>query len=112
MQLPLIIIVWFAPMAKQTQLPFLSSSITTKSAFDYIVIFRVHIKFQLIREHVFILQLLIILADIHESFLCNINRKRKKRLQSFIIFVKTQFHVSIKTIRVDNGLEFSMKEYF
>jgi len=36
----------------------------------------------------------------------------RNHIINFTLYVETQFHTKIKTIRIDNGLEFSMHAFF
>ena len=102
------------PMAKQTRLPFPSSSKST------------HVPFELIHcdiwgphkvpTHLGARFFLTIVDDFTRCtwvFLMQHKSETQNLLKYFITFARTQFHASVKTIRVDNGAEFlSMQNFF
>jgi len=77
------------------------------------VTFGVLIKPQLILENVFFLTILDGYTRCTWLFIMNHKSETQHLLESFITFAQNQFQASIKTIRVDNGLEFiSMCNFF
>ena len=102
-----IIIVVFVPkLNRQVTLTFNHNKISFSILIYCIVTFGVLIKPQLILENVFSI------LDVLGYFLWITSLKPKHLLESFITFAQNQFQ-AIKTIRVDNGLEFiSMRNFF
>lgn len=102
------------PLAKQTRLPFSLSSISTHAPF---VLLHCDIWGPYkIPTHSGARFFLTIVDDFSRCtwvFLMSKKSETQNLLQSFITFAHTQFHTTVKTIRVDNGSEFlSMRGYF
>ena len=75
--------------------------------------FGVLIKPQLILENVFFFTIVDDYTKRTRLFLMNHKSETQHLLESFITFAQNQFQASIKTIRVDNELEFvSMRNFF
>ena len=94
-------------MAKQTRLPFPSSSISTHAPFELL-----HCDVlgpHKVPTHTGARFFLTIVDDFTRCtwvFLMQHKSETHKLLQTFITFAQTQFHALIKIIRVDNGSEF------
>ncbi|CAL8992943.1 unnamed protein product [Prunus brigantina] len=103
----------FCPLAKQTRLPFSSSSIKSIAPFDLIHcdIWGPH-KFA---SHSGARYFLTIVDDFSRTtwiYLMKLKSETQNLLKSFFSFVSTQFNKQIKAIRVDNGAEFSSLQTF
>ena len=102
------------PKVKQTRLPFPLSTIKSHSPFNLLHcdIWGPHKTPTHFGKRFF----LTIVDDYTRCtwlFLMNHKSKTQHLLESFITFAQNQFQASIKTIRVDNGLEFiSMYDFF
>ena len=102
------------PKAKQTRLLFPLSTKKSHSPFNLLHCdIWVLIKPQLILENVFFLTIVDDYTRCTWLFLMNHKSKTQHILESFITFAQNQFQISIKTIRVDNGLKFiSLYDFF
>ena len=96
------------PMAKQTRVPFSNSSISTHFPFDLIHcdIWGPH-KTPTHSGDRFFLTIVDDFTRCTWVFLMKFKSETSSILEKFINFVNTQFHTTVKAIRIDNGSEFS-----
>lgn len=99
--------------AKQCNLPFPLSSSVSLHAFDLLhVDIWVPLSIPSLHGHKYFLTII----DDHTRhtwiFLMTAKSETRSLLQNFVIFVKTQFNKSVKSIRSDNGSEFLYQEFY
>jgi hypothetical protein len=101
------------PLARHRRLSFPTSSSISSSIFDLI-----HVDIwgpfsvQSINDSSFFFTIVDDFSCFTWVYLFQSKAQVRNLLQSFYIFVKTQFHLKIKAIRFDHGAEFYMSEFY
>jgi hypothetical protein len=98
---------------KQTKLPFPNFNHRTDSSFSLIhVDIWGPLKNSCLHDHRYFLTIVEDHSRYTWVFFMKSKSEARSLLQNFIIYVKTQFNLTVKCVRSDNGLEFAMHDFY
>ncbi|KAK8921731.1 hypothetical protein KSP39_PZI020888 [Platanthera zijinensis] len=99
--------------ARQKRLPYISSTSSSNKIFDLL-----HVDIwgsystSSVHDHKYFLTMVDDFSRFTWLILMKSKGEARQHLKNFIHFIDTQFSTKLKTIRTDNGLEFSMNDFY